>query len=161
MQEETFSAPWDNLVKGITGAVFLLMISLIILLGLASGSLVLTIALAILFGSTLFLPYLWSPRSYIVRDNLVVVRRPIGDLTIDMSKQPRLWKWTWWGLRLFGSGGLYGYYGYFAFKGTGRVRMHATNRHNMVLIEDARGRKHLISPDRPKEFIKQTQALPT
>jgi len=140
-------------------AVFVLMISLIIFLSLTSGSLVPTIALAILFGSTLFLPYLWSPRSYIVRDNLVVVRRPIGDLAIDMSKQPKLWKWTWWGLRLFGSGGLYGYYGYFTFRGTGRVRMHATNRHNLVLIEDARGRKHLISPDRPKEFMKQAQAL--
>lgn len=161
MQEEIFSASWDNLVKGMTVAVFVLLISLIILFSLISGSLLLTIALVILYGSTFFLPYLWSPRCYVVCDNVVVVRRLIGDLIIDMSRQPRLWKWTWWGLRLFGSGGLYGYYGFFTFKGTGRVRMHATNRHNLVLIEDARGRKHLISPDRPKEFIKQRQALPT
>jgi len=161
MQEETFSAPWDNLVKGMTVAVFVLSISLIVLFSLISGSLLLTIALVILYGSILFLPYLWSPRSYVICDNAVVVRRLIGDLRIDMSRQPRLWKWTWWGLRLFGSGGLYGYYGFFTFKGIGRVRMHATNRHNLVLIEDAKARKHLISPDRPEEFIKQTQALLT
>jgi hypothetical protein len=125
MQKTEFHSSWDSLVKGVTAAVFVLLISLTILFS----------------------------------DSGVVVKRLIGNLIIENSGEPKRWQWTWWGLRLFGSGGLYGYFGLFALKGIGRVWMHATNRHNLVIIEDVRGREYLPSPDEPDKFIQQARAL--
>jgi hypothetical protein len=125
MQKTEFHSSWDSLVKGVTAAVFVLLISLTILFS----------------------------------DSGVVVKRLIGNLIIENSGEPKRWQWTWWGLRLFGSGGLYGYFGLFALKGIGRVWMHATNRHNLVIIEDVRGREYLPSPDEPDKFIQQDTVL--
>ena len=155
MQKAEFSASWDSLVKGMTTAVSLLLISLTILFSYLSDNVFLMGALMILFGSVLFLPYLWSPRGYGFSDKGVVVRRLIGDLTIEICRKPKRWQWTWWGVRFFGSGGLYGYVGLFVLKGIGRVWMHATNRHNLVLIEGVRGISYLISPDEPDQFVQK------
>jgi len=157
MYEDGYSASWDNLVKGVTTGVFALMVTVIAILGLVSNSLLFTAALITLFGSVLLVIFLWAPRGYELYDNLVVVRRPIGAAKIAIAQAASRWNWTWWGLRLFGSGGIYGYYGIFMFKGIGTVRMHATNRHKLVLVTDVNGRKHLLSPDDPERFIQQTQ----
>ena len=159
MQKTEFHSSWDSLVKGVTAAVFVLLISLTILFSYVSNNVLLVSVLMILYGSILFLPYLWSPRGYGISDRGVVVKRLIGNLIIENSGEPKRWQWTWWGLRLFGSGGLYGYFGLFALKGIGRVWMHATNRHNLVIIEDVRGREYLPSPDEPDKFIQQARAL--
>jgi len=157
MVENRFSAPWDNLVKAVTVGVCLLVGSVTVVLVLVADSPLLKVGLLLLFGSTLAIPVLWVPRGYTIRNNTVIVERLIGDAEIPIAEKPMLWKWTWWGVRLFGSGGLYGYYGYFAFRGLGRVLMHATNRYNLVLVIDGKGRKYLLSPDNPQEFIEQVQ----
>ena len=157
MYEDAYSTSWDNLVKGMTTGIFALLVSLIVVFGIVLNSLLFTAALIILFGSIPSVTFLWAPRGYELYDNLVVVKRPIGDAKIAFAQAASRWKWTWWGLRLFGSGGLYGYYGIFMFKGIGTVRMHATNRHKLVLVTDVNGRKHLLSPDDPERFIQHTQ----
>ena len=126
MDERTFSALWAGLVKGTTMAVYVLLFSLAILFIFVLDNVLLVFSLIVLFGSILLLPYLWSPRGYVLNGREVVVKRLIGGLKIRFSGEPRRWRWTWRGLRLFGSGGLYGYFGLFIFKGTGRVWMHAT-----------------------------------
>ena len=157
MYEEAYSASMDNLVKASTIGVFILLISLIAVLNLVSNSLLVTTGFILLFSVILFLPYLMVPRGYVVSGKTVVVKRPLGEVRIILAEAALRWKWTWWGLRLFGSGGLYGYYGFFIFKGLGMVRMCATNRHNLVLVRDVNGRKYLLSPDEPERFIQQTQ----
>jgi hypothetical protein len=157
MYEDAYSISWDNLVKGITIGVFVLLASLIIILALISKNPLLTAALIAVFSAVLFVPYLWAPRGYKLHDNQVIIKRPIGDARIIIAQAASRWKWTWWGLRLFGSGGMYGYYGLFTFKGTGMVRMHATNKHKLVLITDVKGKKYLLSPDDPERFVQQTQ----
>jgi hypothetical protein len=79
-------------------------------------------------------------------------KRIIGDLEISVSKTPKIWKSTWLGGRLWASGGLYGYFGIFIFKGIGKVWMYVTNRNNLVLVEDAKHKKYLISPDNADRF---------
>jgi hypothetical protein len=133
------------------------MVTVIAILGLVSNSLLFTATLIILFGSILSVIFLWAPRGYELHDNLVVVKRLIGDAKIALAQAASRWNWTWWGLRLFGSGGMYGYYGIFMFKGLGKVRMYATNRHKLVLVADVNGRKYLLSPDEPERFIQHTQ----
>lgn len=159
MQKSEFSASWDSLVKGMTTVVFVLLISLTVLFSCISNNMFLMGTLTILYGSILFFPYLWSPRGYGISDRGIVVKRLIGDLTIHICREPKRWHWTWWGLRLFGSGDLYGYFGLFTLKGIGRVWMHATNRNNLVLVKDVRGTKYLLSPDDPDKFIQQTRGL--
>jgi len=153
MERVYFAAPWDNLVKGVTACVFALIIFLIIVFGFVADSLLILVGVLMLYSAVLGLPYLWAPQGYAVADNKIVVKRLIGDAEIIAAQKPERWKWTWWGIRLFASGGLYGYYGYFSFRGLGRVRMHATNRHNLVLVKDERDRRFLLSPAEPDKFI--------
>ena len=113
---------------------------------LASG------VIALLAGG-IVLPLLWAPRGYVVEANHVSVKRLIGEMRITVADEPKRWNWRWQGIRLWASGGLYGYFGYFAFRGVCRVHMHATNRHNFVLFSDDKSKKHVVSPDQPEKFI--------
>jgi hypothetical protein len=148
-----FQAPWDGLVKGVTLIVSILLISISLMLSFIINNIFFKIDIIILYLSILIIPYLWAPKGYRIKDNVVTVNRLIGDLKILVTEEPKQWNWTWWGLRLFGSGGLYGYYGLFTFRKTGRVYMHATNRHNLILIKDNKGKRYLLSPDDPIRFI--------
>jgi len=153
MERVCFAAPWDNLVKGVTICVFAVMIFVMIVFGIVADSPSILVGMLALYSVVLVSPYLWAPRAYTVTDNKIIVKRLIGDFQITAAQKPERWKWTWWGIRLFGSGGLYGYYGYFSFKGLGRVCMHATNRNNLVLVKDEKGRRFLLSPSEPDKFI--------
>src|SRR5512140_3940751 len=55
-------------------------------------------------------------------------------------------------LRLFGVGGLFGSYGVFRSPALGRLRLDATRSSGLVLVRTARG-AHLLTPDRPGEFV--------
>ena len=153
MNDVSFAAPWDDLVKGVTICIFALIIFLAIVFSFVVNNLSILAVILVLYGAVVVIPYFWSPKSYIVADHKIVVKRLIGDFEITAAKKPERWKWTWWGIRLFGSGGFYGYYGYFSFKGLGRVYMHATNRNNLVLIRDAKDKRFLLSPSEPEKFI--------
>jgi hypothetical protein len=155
IDEYYFAASWDNLVKGITVSVLMLIISLLIVFSTILDDLPLMIGIITLYGSILIIPYLWAPQGYTVKGHAVIVKRLVGDLKFQVEREPERWNWTWWGLRLFGSGGLYGYYGFFTFRNLGRVRMYATNRHNLVLLKDEKNRKILLSPTNPEEFIQR------
>jgi len=148
-----FDAPWDDLVKGITGGTILLVTSIAVIVSAESDNPFLASGMITLLACVLVLPFLWAPRGYVVEANHVVVKRLIGEMRITVADEPRRWNWTWQGIRLWASGGLYGYFGHFAFKGIGRVHMHATNRHNFVLIKDEKSQKHVVSPDHPEKFI--------
>ena len=155
MKEETYiSAPWDNVVKGVTLGIFIFIISLIILSSSTIDNVIIIGGIIILYASVLFIPYLWAPRGYFISKKKVFVKRLIGNVAISFIEEPRRWRWTWWGVRLFASGGMYGYYGLFSFRGIGRVWMYATNRHNLILMKTEQGRKVVLSPKDPEEFIK-------
>ena len=153
MERVFFAAPWDNLVKAVTICVFAFMIFVMIVFGFVADSLSILVGMLALYSALLGSPYLWAPRAYTVTDNKIIVKRLISDFQITAAQKPERWRWTWWGIRLFGSGGLYGYYGYFSFRGLGRVCMHATNRNNLVLVKDEKGRRFLLSPSEPDKFI--------
>ena len=132
-----------------------LVFALAAIFGLVLEDFWLKIVIVLLFFCVLIIPLLWAPQRYLVKDNLVTVQRRVGNVRIAVSREPERWKWTWWGLRLFGSGGLYGYFGYFYMKQIGSVRMYATNRHCMVLLVDEKGKKILVSPNEVDRFIQQ------
>lgn len=153
VEERYLIAPWDNLVKGVTFSVFVLIISLMVVFSTKLDNLLLIVSILILYCSILLLPYFWMPQGYSIVGRKVIIKRFIGNVKFSIDEDPIRWNWTWWGGRLFGSGGLYGYYGFFVFKGIGRVRMYATNRNKLVLIKDKKGRKILLSPKEPEKFV--------
>jgi hypothetical protein len=153
--EESFSLSWDNLIRGMTACVVVLVFTLAAIFGLVLENFWLRIVIVLYLFCVLIIPLLWAPQRYLVKGNLVTVQRRVGDVRILVSREPEHWKWTWLGLRLFGSGGLYGYFGYFYMKRIGSVRMYATNRHNMVLLVDEKGKKILVSPNEVDRFIQQ------
>jgi Bacterial PH domain len=153
MEQVSFAAPWDSLIKGVSSCIFALIVFLGIVFTFIVDNLSVLVGILALYSAILVVPYLWSPRAYIVASHKIVVKRLIGDFQITVAQKPERWKWTWWGIRLFGSGGLYGYFGYFSFRGLGRVCMHATNRNNLVLVSDEKGRRFLLSPSDPDRFI--------
>ncbi len=55
--------------------------------------------------------------------------------------------------RTFGNGGLFGYTGYYRNAKFGTMRWFATQRKNYVLIEKTDGKKIVITPDEPENFI--------
>jgi hypothetical protein len=158
MEERTyFPAPWDNLVKGVTLFVILFLVSLIVMFSMIIDHFLVLLGIALLYGGVIVVPYFWAPQGYQVIEGKIIVKRLIGDVYIFIDRLPLQWKWTWWGIRLIGSGGLYGYFGFFTFRGIGRVRMYATNRHNLILIVDEKGKKILLSPKDPERFINLLQ----
>ena len=153
--ENDFPLSWDTLVKGMTAGVVFLVLTLTVIYGLLLDNRSLAIGLVLILFCVIAVPLLWAPQRYLVKGNLVTVQRRIGDVSILVSREPERWRWTWWGLRLFGSGGLYGYFGHFYMKQIGGVRMYSTNRHNLVLLVDEKGRKILVSPNEADRFIQQ------
>ncbi len=153
-EQKFFPTTWDNLVKVVTSIVWGLMGSFIVLFIFTPDSPAnLRIGIISLFVVILLVPLLWAPRGYFLQNNLIIVKRIIGDLEIIVSKKPKIWKWTWWGGRLWASGGLYGYFGIFVFRGIGTVRVYATNRNNLVLVEDVKNTKYLVSPENVDRFM--------
>jgi hypothetical protein len=150
-------APWDSLVKGVTVGTLILLVSLVVVFTFVADGILLTAGFIVLFSSTILLPFLWAPRGYTIQGDMVLVKRLIGNARIHVAERPKRWNWTWWRIKLIGSGGLYGYYGYFFFRGLGKASMYATNRHNLVLIRDSEGRNHLVSPNNPEKLMQQLE----
>lgn len=56
-------------------------------------------------------------------------------------------------IRAFGNGGLFGYTGLFSHGTHGGMRLYATSANNMVLLFLRNGKKIVISPNEPENFI--------
>ncbi len=154
IEQKFFPTTLDNLVKVVTSIVWGLMGSFIVLFIFTPDSPTsLRIGIIGFFVTILLAPLLWAPRGYILQKNLIIIKRIIGDVEITVSEESKIWKWTWLGIRLWASGGLYGYFGIFFFRGIGKVKMYATNRNNLVLVKDAKNTKYLISPDNVDKFM--------
>lgn len=57
---------------------------------------------------------------------------------------------TW---RSFGVGGFFGYFGYYRSARMGNMQWYVTQRKNFVMIELKTGKKIIISPDEPSDFL--------
>jgi len=61
------------------------------------------------------------------------------------------------GIRLFGSGGFLGGFGIFFCSRLGMAYTYVTDAARLVLIECDDGRKFLLSPERPEEFVETVE----
>ncbi len=104
----------------------------------------------IVFGLT----YLFAPRGFRVSPAGVIIRRPIGPIviphadigTVDGVERVKP------GLRLFGSGGLFGWIGLFTIRGGGSAKVYATRWDRMVRVK-GRQEAYFLSPANPEAFL--------
>jgi hypothetical protein len=100
--------------------------------------------------------YLYHPSKYILGNFDIAISRPIGDITIHVPdileiraiKETELEGTT----RVFGDGGLFGYFGHYHSPNLGDMQWYATNKNNLVIIRTKQGDAFVISPDN-KDFI--------
>ena len=95
--------------------------------------------------------YLYSPKGYAIHDNSLIIKRPIGELTINMSdivEVRKIEKGEMSGtIRTFGVGGLFGYYGKLRNSTFGNMTYYVSQRKNMILLKTVTDKKIVISPD--------------
>lgn len=146
--EHNFSASYDSTVKVITAVVIGILVFVFIAIrsALAGG-----VGLAVII-----LPYLYSPGGYAISERLLIVRRLIGDVRIPLDNLGEVRTASaddFRGcMRLWGNGGLFGYYGLFSTTVLGRSTWYMTNRANAVIVRTA-GKTVLVSPDDVDAFI--------
>lgn len=96
------------------------------------------------------LAYAYSPRGYSVWQGEITIKRIAGSVRLNLRDARELRRATAddlrGTLRLFGSGGMFGYYGLFRTSKLGRAWWYVTDRSNIVIVVTGAG-VTLISPD--------------
>jgi hypothetical protein len=153
----TYKASIDKLAKWITCIMFLIFISI----GIKSCLLLLNetsstnenfshLLLFLFFFLILFFCWLYAPIHYIIDTKYLVIHRKVKDISINLNEISLVKllseKEIKGGIRIFGVGGVFGYFGLFQFPKIGTCSAFATQRKNMILIETQK-KKYIISPD--------------
>ena len=142
--QTSFSVTYDLTTKLVTGfVVALATLAVLVVHSMAAGVLV-SLLIAACFA--------YSPRGYEIADQTLTIKRMAGNvrLPLDGVSEVRLaggddLKRC---IRLWASGGLFGYYGLFNTKGLGNCTWYVTNRRkSVVLINGAK--TVVLSPDDP------------
>ena len=149
----------DNLAKGITIGITLLFAVIII----GNFSIIKEVSPAIpYFTATLlilvyFIAFAFRPINYKLNSEQLIIHRLIMDVKIDRNhiKSAELLAngSLGWSLRIFGVGGLFGYYGKFANSKIGSMTWYATRRNRTVLVTTTTNKKIILTPDDPESFI--------
>ncbi len=143
-----FSARYDRTTKIVSTAIAVLLIALVAVLQnwLVGG----------LLPALLFLAYAYSPRGYVITGDSILVRRLVGDVRIALPairEARRAAAGDFQGcVRLMGSGGLFGYYGWFRTAPLGKSRWFVTDRRAAVIVRGA-DQVIVLSPDDPDRFL--------
>jgi len=147
-ESQSFSASYDTTTKIITAVV------LFILVGVDAFT---RSAIVAGLGALVFaLAYAYSPRGYAIGDRSILVKRLIGNvrLPLDAIREVRSATSDDFraALRLWGSGGLFGYYGIFQTAHLGKATWYVTNRNRAVVVVTG-SKTILFSPDDVAGFI--------
>lgn len=152
-----YTASLDPLSKVVTVSCFLFFSALTVVVFQNYAISYFSVAGVALLWAVLILCYGFAPRYYVVdKHNLQAWSRwtmfvwPVNEIReISLLSEPEL-RWAW---RLIGVGGLFGYYGIFWHKNFGRMIWYGTQRKNYVLLTLDTGRKVVLTPDNPREFV--------
>ena len=127
---QTFQAPYDSLAKVISASI---LVTLLVVVVVTHSVVVGVLALLLLVAA-----YAYSPTSYSISEGSIVVGRLIGNvrIPIDRIREARAATKDDFrgGIRLFGSGGLFGYYGLFLTSKLGRSTWYVTSRRHAVVV---------------------------
>ncbi|MHC1564126.1 MAG: PH domain-containing protein [Candidatus Hecatellaceae archaeon] len=114
--------------------------------------------MAALSAGILGVAYLFAPKGFELSSDGVVVLRSVRSFLIPYSQivEARLLeKLTWKGVRLFASGGLYGFFGLFYFAGIGKAWAYTGRRSQVILLKTRSRGQYVIGPGKPETFLFQ------
>jgi hypothetical protein len=150
----TFSASYDRVTKIVSVGLCLLLLAIIVVTH------ILVVAAPLLF--IILVSYAYSPRGYVIADRSILVQRLAGQVSIaldDVREARRATPDDFRGsIRLWASGGLFGYYGLFHTAKLGRSVWYVTNRNNRVVVITG-SKTVLFSPDDVEGFLNAIRAL--
>jgi len=148
VQKQSFAASYDLTAKIISSSVVVVL--LVIFITTRSA------LIGVLNFCILALTYLYSPQSYEISDGAIVIKRLIGTVRVplDSIRELRIGNADDFKacIRLWASGGLFGYFGLFKTRKLGKCRWYMTNRRNPVIIV-ASAMTVVISPDDVPGFL--------
>jgi len=155
-----FPAPWSLAIKIISIAVVIFLLAAPTLCSrhlpdstpLRARLFATFIPLAILAGT---LPFV--VRGYVLTDGELRIKRlgwenrvALADV-VSVSADPDAIRWS---IRLFGSGGLFGFFGWFMNRRLGSYRAYGTDPKNAVVIK-LRQRTIVVTPGNPQHFVNE------
>jgi hypothetical protein len=137
---------------------------------ISAGACVLLLLMGVLTHNTIvgcvsvlvvLLSYAWSPRGYALAERSIVVKRLIGGARIPLECVREARRTTSDDLRrcirLWGSGGMFGYYGLFRTSKLGKCWWYVTDRRNTVVVITDK-KTALFSPDDVDGFLAAIRA---
>ena len=149
----SFSTSYDSTTRITSAVVF------VVLLGILA--LTQSVVLGCLFALVLVGAYAWSPRGYTISERSIIVQRLIGNVRIPLGGIREVRAATaadFRGcMRLFGNGGLFGYYGLFRTSKLGKCTWYVTNRSNAVVVVTS-AKTAVFSPDDMDGFLTAIRA---
>ena len=155
----TYTTSLDKLAKGTTFFVTVLFIAIVIgqLFSIEDGEIAAAVITTFVLLIIYFGTFLFRPISYKLNDNELIIHRSISDIKINrheikhvehLEKSTLAWSW-----RVFGVGGLFGYWGKFTNSKLGSMTWYATRRNKAVLIEMISHKKIIITPNELDKFV--------
>lgn len=152
-ESQSFSASYDLTTKIMSAAVFVIFV--------AAAATTRSAIAAGLGVAVVILSYAYSPRGYAILERSIAVQRLIGSVRIPLDgiREVRAAAADDFRgcIRLWGSGGMFGYYGLFRTSKLGKSTWYVTNRsHAVVVISDSK--TALFSPDDRDGFIAAIRA---
>jgi hypothetical protein len=149
-----FSASYDRTAKIVSGLVCLVLLAAVVAVhNFIAGCLALLV---------LALSLAYSPRGYVMDGRMILVKRLAGMARIELDDVREARKATRQDfsgcIRLWGSGGLFGYYGLFSTSKLGKSTWYVTNRSKAVVLITA-AKTALLSPDDTDGFLAAIEAV--
>jgi hypothetical protein len=112
-----------------------------------------TVGCLVIYG----LAFALRPAGYVVTKKEVLVSRPLLNVHLKRTDIRRVVVLPAQDLsasiRLFGVGGLFGYYGNYTNTTLGRTTWYATRRDTPVLVETTDNKKYILTPNDPAGFV--------
>ena len=157
----TYKTSLDNLAKIVTVLTTIIFATIIIaqfsLLKSEENSV--PISTIVLLSLLYFGIFSFRPVSYKLTEENLIIHRPLSDIKIfrdeirsveqlDKSKLS-------WAMRIFGVGGLFGYWGKFSNTKLGSMTWYATRKTNIVLITTIYNKKIILTPNEPAKFVNE------
>jgi hypothetical protein len=148
-----YPASYDSTTKLISAIVCAVLIVLAVIAP--------TIVVAVLGALFLLVSYAYSPRGYAIAERAIVVKRLVGDARIPLdavrearAATPDDFRGC---LRLWGNGGLFGYYGLFRTSKLGKSTWYVTSKKRAVIVVTA-AKTVVLSPDDVDGFLAAVRA---
>lgn len=154
-----FSASLDGLSKTLSFVVFVILIipiiSIISLYGKSHDAALFIAPAAVVVA--LFIAFLYRVKGYGLDGDSLSILRPVSTLKYPLHRIRSIRAVTTkdlgFGIRAFGSGGFFGYFGKFYYRNTGAVTLYVTDRSKMLLLTLDDDKKIIISPDDTAAFM--------